>query len=429
MTCADNKFKSVYERRIHGEKLMRNSECRMCKSRDMYRFLDLGEHPPSDAFLKKEQLGNPEPKFPLDVYFCKNCGLVQLGFVVQPELMFNKDYVYVTSVSKTHDRLFGQFAEDVVRKFSLSGSLVVEMGSNDGTFLKHFKRLGCKVLGVDPSGAAQLAAKSGIDTINDFFTEKISSNILKERGRAGAITGTNVFAHIHDLDDVMRGVNLLLDDDGVFIIESPYLVSLVENLEFDTIYHEHLSYLAIRPLSMFFGRFGMEIFDVERTAIHGGSIRVFVKKKKGKWQVSTAAKELIALEKKMGLDAPETYDRFAARVANLRENLVGMMKRLKAENKRIVGNGAPAKGNTLLNYCKIGTDLIDYIVEINPIKQGLYTPGMHIPVLPLEKIDVDKPDYMLILPWNLKDDIMNQEQRIRKWNGKFIIPIPEPKIV
>ncbi len=407
---------------------MRNSECRMCKSKDLYKFLDLGEHPPSDAFLKKEQLGLPEPKFPLDVYFCKNCGLVQLGFVVQPELMFNKDYVYVTSVSKTHDKLFGQFAEEVVKRFNVSGRLVVEMGSNDGTLLKHYKRLGCKVLGVDPSGAAQLAVKSGIDTINDFFTEAVALKILSEKGKASVITGTNVFAHIHDLDDVMRGASQLLEDDGVLIIESPYLVNLVENLEFDTIYHEHLSYLAVRPLSVLFERFGMEIMDVKRTMIHGGSIRVFVKKKKGKWPVSPAAKELIELEKKMKLDAPETYKKFAKKVEHLRENLVGLLRKLKADGKKIVGNGAPAKGNTLLNYCKIGTDLVDYIVEINPIKQGLYTPGMHIPVLPLEKIPEDKPDYVLILPWNLKDDIMKQEQRIRKWGGKFIIPVPDPRV-
>lgn len=401
----------------------------MCKSKEMYKFLDLGEHPLSDAFLKKEQLPLPEPRFPLDVYFCRSCGLVQLGFVVNPELMFNKDYVYVTSVSKTHDKHFGKFAEGVVQRFCSDGASVVEIGSNDGTFLKHFKMLGCKVLGVDPSGAAQLASKSGIPTINRFFNEDVALEIKKERGHVDIITGANVFAHIHDLDNVMRGVNHLLNDNGIFIIESPYLVNLVENLEFDTMYHEHLSYLAIRPLSLFFEKFGMEIFDVERTTIHGGSIRVFVKKKNGEWPVSTAAKELIELEKKMNLDSVETYDAFSRRVEKLREDLLSLLKKLKGEGKKIVGNGAPAKGNTLLNYCNIGTDLIDYIVEMNPIKQGLYTPGMHIPVLPLEKIQEDKPDYVLILPWNLKDDIMRQEQKIREWGGKFIIPIPEPRVV
>jgi hypothetical protein len=404
-------------------------ECRICKSKDLYRFLDLGMHPPSDAFLKKEQLNLPEPKFPLDVFFCKNCGLVQLGFVVQPELMFNKDYVYITSVSKTHDKHFEQLAREAVERFNPDGGLVIDIGGNDGTLLKHFKKFGCKVLNVDPSGVAQLAIKSGIDTFNDFFTEETARKILKERGKAKIITGTNVFAHIHDLDDVLRGVNLLLEDNGVFIIESPYLVDLIENIEFDTIYHEHLSYLAIRPLSVLFSRFKMKIFDVKRTSIHGGSIRVFVEKENGKWPVTNAAKDLVELENRMKLDEIETYIEFAKKVEKLKKDLVMLLKELKAKGKMIIGNGAAAKGNTLLNYCQIGPEIIDYIVEINPIKQGLYTPGMHIPVVPLEKVEEDKPDYMLILPWNIKDDIMKQEERIRKWGGKFIIPVPKPVVV
>jgi SAM-dependent methyltransferase len=408
---------------------MRIKECRMCKSKNLYKFLDLGMHPPSDAFLKKEQLTLPEPKFPLDVFLCNNCGLVQLGFVVDPKLMFNKEYVYVTSVSKTHDKHFEQLAKEAVEKFDPRDGLVIDIGGNDGTLLKHFKKFGCRVLNVDPSGVAQLAIKSGIDTINDFFTEKIALKILKEKGKARIITATNVFAHIHDLDDVLRGVNLLLEDDGIFIIESPYLVDLIENIEFDTIYHEHLSYLSIRPLSNFFARFNMRIFDVKRTPVHGGSIRVFVEKKNGKWSVTNAAPELIELEKRMGLNKIETYREFANKVEKLKVDLVTLLKELKNDGKMIVGNGAAAKGNTLLNYCQIGPDIIDYIVEINPIKQGLYTPGMHIPVVPPERVNEDKPDYMLILPWNIKEDIMKQEQRVRRWGGKFIIPIPTPTIV
>ena len=261
------------------------------------------------------------------------------------------------------------------------------------------------------------------------FNSKTAEKIAHERGQAKIITATNVVAHINDSYDLLKGVNLLLETGGAFIIEVPYLIDMIQNNEFDTAYHEHLSYFAIKPLLELFGQFDMEIFDVKRFPIHGGTIRVYVKHKNSDLKVSEAVGDLLKLEAQLGLDKFETYEKFAARIRRLKEELISLLKKLKEDGKKVIGYGAPAKGNTLLNFFGIDTELIEYIADKNPLKHGLLTPGMHIPVVPIERIMQDKPDYMLILSWNFADEVMRQQKNYKEAGGIFIIPIPEPRIV
>lgn len=419
---------------IHGIDLnlgRRLTECRVCKGKNLHTFLRLGHHPPSDEFLTENELSEPELSFPLNVVFCKDCSFVQIDYVVDPKILFPADYPYNSSVSDTLPVHFADFAKQVVQNYGLdSNSLVVDIGSNDGTLLKGFVQAGTKVLGIEPTERIMKIARSrGIETIHSFWGEKVAKEIFGVKGPAKAIVGTNVFAHVHDLDDFLRGVGALLDKDGVFVIESPYLVELVENNEFDTIYHEHLSYLAIRPLTKLFSRFDMEIVDVIPQEIHGGSIRVFVKKKAGKWEAKESVQNFVKIEEEKGYDNIDKYENFAREVDELRTDLLSLLIELKSRGKKIVGYGAAAKGNTLLNYFKIGTDFLDYIVDRSPLKQGTFTPGMHIPVFHPDRIEKDKPDFVLILPWNFKDEIMKQQEKIKGWGGKFIVPIPSVQVV
>ena len=418
-----NKSPQVYKKNYY-----RRKECRICSSKNLVRFLDLGKHPPSDAFLKKTQLDVPEDYFPLEVHFCENCYLVQLGHVVSPNLLF-KNYPYMTSISASMQAHLDLLAVSVTERFNIKPeSLVIDIGSNDGTLLKSFKRLKFKTLGVDPSDVANVAKDGGTETLNDYFSNDIAKKIKKEKGPAVVVTGTNVFAHVNNLYDFLNGINTVLDNNGLLVLEFPYLVDLINKIEFDTIYHEHLSYFAIRPLTVLFGKFNMEIFDIQKTSVHGGSIRIFVKKLGSVYSVSNKINEFISLEKNEGLNSIDIYLLFANKVRQLREDLMTLLEDLKSQGKRIVGDGAPAKGNTLLNYCHIGTNILDYIVDMSPLKHGLYTPGTHIPVFPIERIYTDKPDFLLILPWNIKEDIMNQQVEFKLNGGKFIVPIPKPTI-
>ena len=405
------------------------TECRVCKSKDLHKFLDFGMQPAADSFLKKEQLTAMEPKYKMEVWFCSACGHAQLGYIASRKPLF-ASFTYLSSVSKTMRDNFQNIAEEAVRKFNLGkDSLAIDIGCNDGALLKSFRSFGTRVLGIDPSPTVKFAIADGIDVINDFFNEKMTDKVLKY-GKAGVVTGTNVFAHIDDYDTFLNGLNTILEDDGVMIWEFPYLVDTLNKMEFDTMYHEHLSYFSIKPLIALFKRFDMELFDVKKNPIHGGSIRIFVKRSVGKWKVNnTIIDELLNLEKSMKLDSLDTYMEFANRVNKVMEDFVNLLKKLKSEGKKIVGNGAPAKGNALLNFCNIGPDIIDYLAEINQLKHGLYNPGMHIPVVPLEQMHKDNPDYMVILPWNIKDDIIKQEQEFKERGGKFIIPIPSPTIL
>jgi len=405
-------------------------ECRVCKSTDLHKFLDFGMQPAADMFLKKEQLDLDEPKWPLEVWFCKNCTHVQLGYIASRKPLY-ESFKYLSSVSKTMRENFQDISNEATSRFNLGeNSLVIDIGCNDGTLLKYFRALGTRVLGIDPSPTVKFAIADGIDIINDFFNENVVDKVLKKYGKVSCVTGTNVFAHIDDYNSFLSGLNKILEDDGVMIWEFPYLVDTLNKLEFDTIYHEHLSYFSLKPLITLFKRFDMELFNVKRNPVHGGSIRIFVKKSTGKWDINhNVINNLLELEKSMKLDGLDTYREFAEKVENIRERFVSLLKRLKSEGKRIVGNGAPAKGNALLSYCNIGPETIDYLAELNPLKHGAYTPGMHIPVVSLEQMHKDNPDYMVILPWNIKDDIIKQEEEFKQKGGKFIIPIPLPTII
>ena len=405
-------------------------KCRVCKSKDIKLFLSLGRTPLANSFLEEDQLELPEEFYPLNVCFCESCGFVQLAEVVPPEKMF-KNYIYVTSTSEEARNHYKLLVEDSMEKFKLpDNSLVVEFASNDGTLLKNFKKFKVRVLGVEPAeNIAPIAEVAGIETINDFFNRKVAKKIVDSKGKASMIIGTNVFAHIDDLDEIMKSFQILLDDEGVIVIESPYLVDFFEKTEYDTIYHEHVSYLSLIPLVKFFGMYGFKIFDVKRTKIHGGSIRIFASGINAKFKETKNLSELLLLEKNMGLDTIKPYLDFALNVQKSRVKLLELLYKLKLDSKKIIGYGAAAKGNTLLNYCNIGHDILDYIADKSPLKQGKYTPGTNIPVVHPDRILENHPDYMLILAWNFADEIMKEQYKFTERGGKFIIPIPEAKII
>ena len=403
--------------------------CRVCRGEALHKFLSLGPMPLANRFLREDQLSMPEPYYPLDVYYCNTCGLVQLGYTVPPEVMF-KDYPYLTSPSEPMKAHFARLAEDLIQRFNLLWEgLIVDIGSNDGTLLKNFQKHNIATLGVEPAdNIAEWARSHGIETLNDFFSEGVAHKICAEKGQAKVILATNVFAHVDDLEDFLNGINCLLADDGILVIEVPYLVDLLNNLEFDTIYHEHLSYFAVRPLVTLFSRFGMGIVKVDRIGVHGGSLRLYVQKSADSLS-SPSVNELLKLEMEAKLDSLDTYRKFADGVAQVREDLLSLLRALKAQGARITGYGAAAKGNTLLNYCKIGTDILDCITDTTPLKQGRYTPGMHIPVLPESHFHEASPDYALLLAWNYANEILQKEEKYRQAGGKFIVPIPKPRLV
>lgn len=405
-------------------------ECRVCKNKQLKKVLTLGPTPLANAFLTEKQIDEPESFYPLDVYFCNNCSFVQLGHVVSPEVLFD-NYVYLSSTSPVFVDHFKTFARDVVNRFSLNNkSLVIDIGSNDGILLKPFLALGTRVLGIEPaSHIAKQARKEGIDTIDKFFSVALAKKIVKEKGRAKIITANNVFAHIHDLDEVIKGLDVLLDDDGIFITESPYLIDFLTKRYFDLVYHEHLSYWSLSSLITLFERFDMEVFDVQKVDVHGGSIRTFVKRKKAHYEISKNVTRFLQREKEAKLKKIETYQNYAKKIMENRRKLIGLLTKLKLQGKRIVGYGAPAKGNTLLNYFKIGPDILDYIVEDSPVKVGLYTPGTHIPVISSSMLKKNMPDYILILAWNFAPSIQKKLEWFHKKGKKFIIPVPRPKIV
>jgi hypothetical protein len=322
-------------------------------------------------------------------------------------------------------------AGEVCREFALErDSLVIDIGSNVGVLLQGFKDQGVdSVLGIDPAeNICEIACGNGIDTICGFFSEELAAGIAKTRGRAKVITGTNVVAHINDHHALVRAVEMLLADKGVFIFEAPYLVTLIDDLEYDTIYHEHLSYLSVKPMTRLFGLFGMELFDVREESIHGGSLRYFAGRK-GDYPVSDNVARLVKLEDSKGLYDTGRLDDFAVSVQQNRQVLNWMLRTLKHDGKRIAAVSAPAKGMTLLNYCHIGPEILDFITEKAPLKIGKYTPGTHIPILPDSELIKQMPDYALLLAWNFADEIMGNLDDYRKAGGKFIIPIPEPRIV
>jgi len=409
----------------HGRRV---KSCRMCGGGELYGFLDLGFAPPSDALLSEENLNEQEILFPLKVVQCKSCGLTQLSYAVSPEYLYGEKYLYESSITETGKKHFWEMADSICEKFGFKDGLAVDIGSNVGVLLEGFKNNGMNVLGIDPAPKiVKIANEGGIETWESLFNEEIVDKIIAEKGKAKVITGTNVFAHIDDKEGLMKAIGKLLDDDGVFVVEAPYLVDLIDNLEYDTIYLEHLEYLSIRPLVRFFEKHGMDLFNVERFEIHGKTIRFFMCKR-GRYAVSDAVEELIKLEDEKGVYTAEVLDGFAKKVEEHKKELVNLLRDLKKQGKKIVGISAPAKGNTILNYCKIGPELIDYMTEKSIIKRGCYTPGMHIPIKGEEEGIYDGVDYGIVFAWNFANEIIKNNQSFSDKGGKFIVPIGEKGI-
>ena len=403
----------------------RRTTCRLCGGQHLSEVLSLAPTPPANAFVSQHQLSKPQETFPLDVFFCEACHHVQLLDVVDPAVLF-ENYVYVSGTSPLFVKHFDDYAAFVIDTYApRPGALIFDIGSNDGTLLKAFSRAGYQVLGVDPAkDIAAQASASGIDTITGFFSPAMAEDIQAERGAAGVITANNVFAHIDDLGGVLDGVRTLLADDGVFVFEASYLVDVFEHTLFDTIYHEHLAYHTVAPLVAFMAAHGMELIAAMRVSTHGGSLRAVAQKAGGGRPVSRSVSELIELECRMGLDKAETYRDFGVRIDVLKAELSTLLRAKKAEGRTIAAFGAPAKATTLMYHFGIGSDIIDFIVDDSPLKQGLYSPGMHIPVLPSSAIEQRKPDDIVILAWNFADAIMEKHKSFQASGGQFIVPLP-----
>ena len=404
------------------------SACRSCGETRLEPILDLGKTPLADRLLRKDQLGEPEPVFPLEVVFCPRCTLVQIRETVAPELLFAADYPYFSSFSSyllEHSR---RNVEELIRMRGLGPkSFVVELASNDGYLLRNYVAAGIPVLGIDPvSGVARAAEKAGVLTLVEFFTGDLAGQMAEKGQRADVIHANNVLAHVADTNGFVAGIHTLLKDEGVAVIEAPYLRDLVDHCEFDTIYHEHLCYFSVTALDHLFRRHGLFLNDVRRLPIHGGSLRLYVERRE---RVQGSVSALMEEERKLGMDHTGYYRDFSARVVELKRALLAMLNDLKSRGKRIAAYGAAAKGATLINFVGIGLDLLEFVVDRNVHKQGMFMPGQRIPIYPSERILQEKPDYVLLLPWNLESEILRQESAFREAGGHFIIPVPTPRIV
>jgi SAM-dependent methyltransferase len=405
-------------------------QCRICGSKNTVTFLNLGPTPLANSFLTPDSLNEPEDRFPLDVEFCPQCGLVQLDHVVPPEVMF-RDYIYVSSTSQTMPAHFAGYADEIVTRFlDSSHDLVLEIGSNDGCLLRALQTLHVQAIGMEPAvNLASIANATGTRTVNDFFCERSAREFRSREGAVKVVIGNNVLAHVGDLQNLVAGLDLVLRPDGIAVFEVPYLIDLLRKTEFDTIYHEHLYYFALRPLQRLFESRGMRIFDVKRLFIHGGSIRLYVCRTKSEMNTLPTVDDLLRVEQLAKLERVATYTAFADQVLTMKRELRALLSELKASGARIAAYGAPAKGNTLLNHFSIGSDIIDFVVDRSPYKQGMYTPGTHLPIVKVERLLDEQPDYVLLLAWNFLTEICEQQSEYLNRGGKFIIPIPTPKVL
>ena len=407
------------------------NNCRLCKSKSLFKFLDLGNHPPSDEFKNKKQIQDYTIFFPLEIYSCNNCGFKQLGYVVNPQKLYQNNYPYESSATELGKKHFYDFARSIVQKYNLqTKDFVIDIGSNVGVLLEAFKKFNCQVLGIEPApNICKIANKHKIKTINFFFDKEAVNYIRIMNKKPKVITATNVFAHIDDLDKLVDNVKKIIDEKkGIFIIEAPHFLHLYKKLEYDTIYHEHLSYLTVEPLNKFFKKKGFEIIDVVKKDFHGGSIRITVSIK-GNYKIDKSVIDTIKLERRNNLNQKSNLIEFSKKVIKNRFNLIKKIISLKQKGKKIILVSAPAKGMTLINYSKIDKDLIDFATEKSKIKEGLFTPGSNIPVFSDKIILKYKPDYALLLAWNFAKEIIGNNINFLKKGGKFIIPIPKIKIV
>ena len=404
--------------------------CRSCEHGDLRPILSLGRTPLANALLTAEQLREPEATFPLDLVFCPACALVQITETVPAEVLF-REYAYLSSFSDT----VVQNAEGIVRRLiGLEGlgseSLAVEIASNDGYLLQHYHHKGIPVLGIEPAANIARVARDerGIPTVCEFFGAELAAELVAGGRAADVVHGNNVLAHVADLNGVVRGIATVLKPRGVAVIEVPYVKDLIDHCEFDTIYHEHLCYFSLTALDRLFRRHRLVIRDVERIPIHGGTLRIFASR--AEWAIpGEAVKSLLAEEAAWGVDREEFYRGFGAKVERLRASLLELLGGLKAQGRRIAAYGASAKGSTLLNFFGIGADTLEFVVDRSTVKQGRYTPGTHLPILAPERVLELRPDYLLLLTWNFADEILAQQQAFRDQGGRFIIPIPECRVV
>jgi SAM-dependent methyltransferase len=402
--------------------------CRSCGRGDLQLFLDLGVTPLADRLLAPAQLEQPEPAFPLQVAFCPHCTLMQILETVPPETLFCDEYPYYSSFSDALLRHSRENALNLIARRGLNaGSFVIELASNDGYLLRNYLEHGIPVLGIDPAeGPARAAARAGVTTLNTFFTQELAGKLRAENQQADVIHANNVLAHVADTNGFVAGIGMLLKEKGVAVIEAPYAKDLIDHCEFDTIYHEHLCYFSVTALDHLFRRHGLYLNDIERLAIHGGSLRLYVERREN---VGVAVRDLLEQEHREGVDSFRYYQDFSHKVWALKDQLMELLRQLKRDGKKIAGYGAAAKGSTLINYMGIGADLVEFIVDRNVHKQGRYMPGQHIPIFPPEQLLQEAPDYTLLLSWNFAGEILAQQAEYRKRGGRFIIPVPEPKVV
>jgi len=416
-----NKSVDVYERK----------DCRICLSTNLSSVMTLTASPPGNNFVSLEEKNQNEDTFPLQLNFCKDCFHLQLGHIVDPKFLFQNNYSYVSSTSEVFVKHLKDYSNHASHYLGLTEeSFVVDIGSNDGACLQGFKDKGMQVLGIDPAiSVAEIAINNGIETIPDFFSEAVAQSILKSHGRANLVTSHNACAHIDNLDEIIKGVKCLMSDDGVFIMEVGYFLDVFKNKWFDTIYHEHLDFHTVAPLKELFKRFDMEIFRVEMIAPQGGSIRVFTQKKGGIFKIDSSVEDAVFVESEEGLQDINSLRRFDNEIKQVGQEFKNLILNQKSKGSSIAAYGAPTKATTLCYHFGVEKDLIDFIADDNPLKQGLLSPGKHIPVLSSDAIYEKKPDFIVILAWNFAESIMNKHIRYLEAGGAFILPMPEPRII
>lgn len=405
--------------------------CRFCKKSMNQTFVDLGLSPISNDFVNLERLNYSTKFYPLHAYVCNHCFLVQLEEFESPEQIFNTDYAYFSSFSESWLLHAKKYVEMMINKHQLSkSSRVMEIACNDGYLLQYFVEHSIPVLGIEPAAnVSREAEKKGIPVVNSFFTEDSARKIREEHGKADLLIGNNVLAHVPDVNDFVKGMKLLLNDEGIITMEFPHLLHLMKENQFDTIYHEHFSYFSFLTVQTIFAEFGLTIFDVERLATHGSSLRIFAKHSEDSTKpISESVDKLLMEEYDEGLNKIEIYQNFAEKVIKTKRQILELLIQLKNEGKTIVGYGAPAKGNTLLNYCGIGRDFFDYVVDLSPYKQGKFLPGTLIPIYSPDQLKLTKPDVVVIMPWNIKEEIMQQIEDVKEWGAQFVTFIPEPRV-
>jgi SAM-dependent methyltransferase len=406
------------------------ASCLVCGRSPLAAVMSFGEMPLANALLRAEDLGRPEPRYPLDLVFCESCALLQITESVDPELLFG-EYAYFSSTSAAMVAHAAALATRLVHERGLGhGDLAMEIASNDGYLLRHYLEAGVPVLGIDPArNVVEQAIREGVDTMCAFFGVDLARELAAQGRQASVLHANNVLAHVPDVNGVVAGIAQILAPAGVAVIETPYVRDLVERTEFDTVYHEHLFYYSLTALHRLFARNGLRLVDVERLAIHGGSLRVFVARIDSPEEARPAVDALLDEEAALGIPARGYFDDFAGRVAELRDEVRGMLHELKAQGHRLAAYGAAAKGATLLNSFGIGPDVLDFVADRSPHKQGLYMPGARLPIVPPERLVEAMPDEVLLLAWNFADEILEQQAEYRRRGGRFIVPVPRPRLI